>query len=65
MGEKAMTLLIAGTIPDKTMPLTVGVVDTDGDHLTVDGHRFPCTRRASWLPAISATAQAAGPYTIS
>jgi hypothetical protein len=42
MGEKAMTLLIAGTIPDKTMPLTVGVVDTDGDHLTVDGHRFPC-----------------------
>ena len=37
-----MTLLIAGTIPNKAIPLTVGVVDTDGDYLTVDGHRFPC-----------------------
>lgn len=37
-----MTLLIAGTIPDKTIPLTVGVVDTDGDFLSVDGQRFPC-----------------------
>ena len=37
-----MTLLIAGTIPDKTIPLIVGIVDTDGDYLTVAGHRFPC-----------------------
>ena len=37
-----MTLLIAGTIPDKTIPLTVGVIDTAGDYLTVEGHRFPC-----------------------
>jgi NAD(P)H-hydrate repair Nnr-like enzyme with NAD(P)H-hydrate dehydratase domain len=41
-GEAAMTLLIAGTIPDKNLPLTVGIVSTDGDYLTVDGHRFPC-----------------------
>jgi NAD(P)H-hydrate repair Nnr-like enzyme with NAD(P)H-hydrate dehydratase domain len=37
-----MTLLIAGTIPDKSMPLTVGIIDTEGDYLTVEGHRFPC-----------------------
>jgi len=37
-----MTLLIAGTIPDKTIPLTVGVADIDGDSLMVEGQRFPC-----------------------
>jgi NAD(P)H-hydrate repair Nnr-like enzyme with NAD(P)H-hydrate dehydratase domain len=37
-----MTLLIAGTIPDKTIPLTVGIVDIDGDSLAVEGVRFPC-----------------------
>jgi len=37
-----MTLLIAGTIPDKTIPLTVGIVNMEGDSLVVEGQRFPC-----------------------
>ena len=35
-------MIIAGTIPDKEIPLTVGTVNTDGDWLVVDGRRFPC-----------------------
>jgi NAD(P)H-hydrate repair Nnr-like enzyme with NAD(P)H-hydrate dehydratase domain len=35
-------MIIAGTVPDKGMPLTVGAVDADGDWLVVDGHRFAC-----------------------
>jgi NAD(P)H-hydrate repair Nnr-like enzyme with NAD(P)H-hydrate dehydratase domain len=37
-----MTLLIAGTIPDKNLPLTMGEVASDGDSLVVEGRRFPC-----------------------
>ncbi|MFA5367017.1 MAG: NAD(P)H-hydrate dehydratase [Dehalococcoidia bacterium] len=37
-----MTLLIAGTIPDRNLPLTVGEVASDGDYLTVDKQRFLC-----------------------
>ncbi len=35
-------MIIAGTVPDKEMPLTVGAVDADGDWLVVDGRRFAC-----------------------
>lgn len=35
-------MIIAGTVPDKEIPLTVGAVDTDGDWLVVDRRRFPC-----------------------
>jgi NAD(P)H-hydrate repair Nnr-like enzyme with NAD(P)H-hydrate dehydratase domain len=40
--EADMTLLIAGTIPDKNLPLSIGAVDAEGDYLTVDKQRFPC-----------------------
>jgi NAD(P)H-hydrate repair Nnr-like enzyme with NAD(P)H-hydrate dehydratase domain len=35
-------MLIVGTIPDEGVPLTVGDVSSDGNHLAVDGRRFPC-----------------------
>ena len=35
-------LLIAGTVPIKGMPLTMGKVNADGDSLFVDGQRFSC-----------------------
>lgn len=37
-------MLIAGTVPDKDMPLTVGEIGFDGDYLAVGGHRFPCAQ---------------------
>jgi NAD(P)H-hydrate repair Nnr-like enzyme with NAD(P)H-hydrate dehydratase domain len=37
-------MLIAGTVPDKNMPLTVGEIVSDGDYLAVGGHRFPCAQ---------------------
>jgi len=37
-------MLIAGTVPDKNMPLTVGEIGSDGDYLAVGGHRFPCAQ---------------------
>jgi len=37
-------MLIAGTVPDKNMPLTVGEIGLDGDYLAVGGHRFPCAQ---------------------
>ncbi len=37
-------MIIAGTVPDKAMPLAVGTVDADGDWLVVDGRSFPCTQ---------------------
>ena len=37
-------MLIAGTIPDKDLPLTFGEVKMDGDCLGVDAKRFSCTQ---------------------
>ncbi|MFC1906168.1 NAD(P)H-hydrate dehydratase [Chloroflexota bacterium] len=37
-------LLIAGTMPNKDIPLTFGQVKADGDHLMVDGQRILCTQ---------------------
>ena len=35
-------MLIAGTIPDEGVPLTVGDVSIEDNYLAVFGHRFPC-----------------------
>ena len=37
-------LLIAGTVPVKELPLTLGTVSTDGEFLIVNGYRIPCTQ---------------------
>lgn len=37
-------LLIAGTIPAKDLPLITGKVSSDGDLITINGHRLPCTQ---------------------
>jgi len=37
-------LLIAGTVPVKELPLTLGTVSTDGESLIVNGYRIPCTQ---------------------
>ena len=37
-------MLIVGTLPIKDLPLTLGTVKKEGDLLTVDGQRFPCTQ---------------------
>jgi len=37
-------MLIAGTVPIKDMPLTMGKIALDGDFLLVDGKRIPCTQ---------------------
>jgi len=37
-------MIIAGTVPDREMPLTVGEVDADADWLVVGEHRFPCAQ---------------------
>ena len=37
-------LLIAGTVPVKGLPLTVGQVSCDGDSLSVNGRQIPCTQ---------------------
>jgi NAD(P)H-hydrate repair Nnr-like enzyme with NAD(P)H-hydrate dehydratase domain len=34
-------MLIAGTIPDRSLPLVHGTVSRSGDHLVVEGHRIP------------------------
>ena len=33
-------MLIAGTVPIKDLPLTMGKVSAEGEHLIVDGHRI-------------------------
>jgi len=37
-------LLIAGTVPVKDLPLTLGTVSTDGESLLVNGYRIPGTQ---------------------
>ncbi len=37
-------MLIAGTIPSKDLPLSIGKSVLDGDSLVVNGHRIPCTQ---------------------
>jgi len=37
-------LLIAGTVPVKDLPLTMGKVRAEGDFLIVNGYRIPCTQ---------------------
>lgn len=37
-------MLIAGTVPVKGLPLTMGKVGAEGEFLVVDGHRIPCTQ---------------------
>jgi len=37
-------LLIAGTVPVKDLPLTMGEVKAEGEFLVADGHRIPCTQ---------------------
>ncbi len=37
-------MLIAGTIPNKDLPLTLGEVRSDGELLIADGQRIPCTQ---------------------
>ncbi len=51
-------LLIAGTVPVKGLPLTMGPVSRDGDLLTVDGQRIPCTQgTGTMLGSALATAE--------
>jgi len=40
-------MLIAGTIPDEGVPLTVGDVSIEDNYLAVDGRRFPCIQGTS------------------
>ena len=37
-------MLIAGTVPLKDLPLTLGAVRKDGEFLVVNGYRIPCTQ---------------------
>lgn len=37
-------MLIAGTVPIRDLPLTVGKARAEGEFLAVDGHRIPCTQ---------------------
>ncbi len=37
-------MLIAGTVPIKSLPLITGEVRADGGYLVVDGYRIPCTQ---------------------
>ena len=37
-------LLIAGTVPIKDLPLTLGKVEKDGDSLVIEGQCIPCTQ---------------------
>ena len=37
-------MLIAGTVPVKGLPLTMGKVGSEGEFLVVDGHPVPCTQ---------------------
>ncbi len=37
-------MIIAGTVPIKDMPLTMGRVTADGDYLLIDGKRIRCTQ---------------------
>jgi NAD(P)H-hydrate repair Nnr-like enzyme with NAD(P)H-hydrate dehydratase domain len=37
-------MIIAGTVPIKDMPLTMGSVAADGNYLLIDGKRIPCTQ---------------------
>jgi len=37
-------MLIAGTVPIKDMPLTIGKVSAKGEFLVVDGRYIPCTQ---------------------
>lgn len=37
-------MLIAGTIPNKNLPLTVGQVSLEGEFLVANGRRFACTQ---------------------
>jgi NAD(P)H-hydrate repair Nnr-like enzyme with NAD(P)H-hydrate dehydratase domain len=37
-------MIIAGTVPIKDMPLTIGSVTPDGDYLLIDGKPIPCTQ---------------------
>jgi NAD(P)H-hydrate repair Nnr-like enzyme with NAD(P)H-hydrate dehydratase domain len=37
-------MLIAGTVPIKDMPLTMGRAEADGDYLLIDGKRISCTQ---------------------
>ncbi len=51
-------LLIAGTVPVKEVPLTIGEVSADGDFLAVKGIRIPCTQGTGAM--ISAALAATG-----
>lgn len=37
-------ILIAGTIPNKDLPITIGKAILDGDSLLSNGHRIPCAQ---------------------
>jgi len=37
-------MLIAGTIPIKDLPLTMGKVKAEGEYIIVDGYHIPCTQ---------------------
>ena len=37
-------MLIAGTVPIKDLPLTMGEVKAEGEFLVINDHRFPCTQ---------------------
>lgn len=37
-------LLIAGTVPVKDLPLTMGEVSTEGDFVVIEGNHVPCTQ---------------------
>lgn len=50
-------LLIVGTVPDDSFPLTSGRVDLDGGHMVIGGHRVPVNRGT---PALIGAAVMAG-----
>jgi len=54
-------LLIAGTVPVKGLPLTLGAVNRDGDYLVVNGQSIPCTQgTGTMLSSALATAEYLG-----
>jgi NAD(P)H-hydrate repair Nnr-like enzyme with NAD(P)H-hydrate dehydratase domain len=37
-------MLIAGTVPIKDMPLTMGIITSEGGYLMIEGEKIPCTQ---------------------
>jgi NAD(P)H-hydrate repair Nnr-like enzyme with NAD(P)H-hydrate dehydratase domain len=61
-------MIVAGTVPIKEMPLTMGTVALDGDFLMLDGKKIPCTQGTGAMvsAALAATTYLGleAPYTL-